>query len=294
VKIGVTLPQFTADPDRFMSGVERVEGMGFDSMWLFDHLWPLGGKRERPILESWTSLGFIAEATTDADIGTLVTRASLRHPAILAKMAATVGSIAPGRLTVALGSGDHLNRPENEAFGAPFFREAERAPQLVSTLETVARYLKTGSVTLHDDFVDIEELPASPRTDVGPRVWLGGRSVEVLEAAGRIADGWNGWGANLETFAADARKVTALAGTRPFEVSWAGQVILADDDAKARERLGDRDPTQFVVGSPETVRTALTSAITAGATHLIVALPDAGDVGAYEHLAASVEPLRTA
>lgn len=290
-KIGVTLPQFTDDPDRFISGAENARSFGFDSVWVFDHLWPLGGVRERPILECWTALSYVAAAVTDVDIGTLVTRSSLRNPALLAKMAATLGAIAPGRVIVGLGSGDALNRDENRAFGAPFYSGADRIGQLVSTLEVLQRFLKTDRAELKDGFADVS-IPSSPRVSEPVRVWLGGRSVEVLEIAGRIADGWNGWGANLDGFAEDASKAKAVAGTRAFEISWAGQVVLGATDALAAERLGDRDPARFVTGGPATIRRRLTRAIEAGATHLIVALPDAGKRGAFEDLAEVVEPLR--
>jgi alkanesulfonate monooxygenase SsuD/methylene tetrahydromethanopterin reductase-like flavin-dependent oxidoreductase (luciferase family) len=291
VKIGVTLPQFTADPERFLSAVERAAELGFDSVWVFDHLWPLGGNRERPILECWTALSYLAFRTS-LQIGTLVTRASLRHPALLAKMAATVGAIAPGRLIVTIGSGDHLNKAENESFGLPYYKGEDRAAQLVSTIEVVQRYLKAPTADLDDAYVSVRSLPSSPRALPSPPVWVGGRSVELLEVAGRIADGWNGWGANLETFADDALKVRALAADRPFEVSWAGQVMLADSDSAARTKLGERNPAQFVVGGPATVGAELRRAVDGGATHLIVALPDAGSPRAYEALAVTVAGLR--
>lgn len=290
-KIGVTLPQFTDDTQRFISGVERVQELGFDSMWLFDHLWPLGGERERPILECWTALSYVAAATTDVEIGTLVTRSSLRNPTILAKMAATVGAIAPGRLIVTIGSGDHLNKDENTAFGAPYYEGGDRVGQLVSTVEVVQRFLKTDKAELKDRFAEVS-IPTSPRSEGAVRVWVGGRSAELLEMAARIADGWNGWGVNLDTFAKDAAKIAARAGTRAFEISWAGQVVLAASDAAAKERLGDRDPTRFLVGGPETVRGRLVEAVAAGATHLIVALPDAGRAGAFEELAEAIGPLK--
>lgn len=290
-KFGVTLPQFTDDPDRFVSGARKARDLGFDSVWVFDHLWPLGGKRERPILECWTALAHLAAAVDHVGIGTLVTRSSLRAPALLAKMAATVGAIAPGRLTVGLGSGDSLNEAENTAFGAPFYEGGDRIGQLVSTLEVLQRFLKTGRAELNDEFVDVS-IPSSPRVAEPVPVWVGGRSVEVLEVAGRIADGWNGWGANLETFAEDAAKVRSVAGTRPFEISWAGQVILAGSDAEAEAELGARDPAQFVTGGPAAVRRALAGAIEAGATHLVVALPHVDRPGALESLAEALGPLR--
>jgi alkanesulfonate monooxygenase SsuD/methylene tetrahydromethanopterin reductase-like flavin-dependent oxidoreductase (luciferase family) len=284
-RIGVTLPQFTDDAQRFTDGARAAIEQGFDSVWVFDHLWPLGGKRERPILECWTSLAHLAATTDRVEIGTLVTRSSLRNQGVLVKMAATVGTIAPGRTIIGLGSGDAMNRSENEAFGAPFYSGKHRTEQLVATLEVLLRGLKTGRAT-HGQV----DLPLSPQPAEPVRVWLGGRSVEVLEVAGRIADGWNGWGANLDAFALDAAKVKSVAGTRAFQISWAGQVIVAENDAAARDILGDRDPAQFVTGSPETVRGELAKAIEAGATHLIVALPQATPE-AYSMLAAALAPL---
>ena len=292
VRIGVTLPQFTGDAGAFRSGARRAADLGFDSLWVFDHLWPLGGDRDRPILESWSTLGYLAEMTEDITIGTLVTRASLRHPVLLAKAAATVAAVAPGRLVVALGSGDDLNQAENQAFGASYFTGAERMEHLVATVTLLQKYLQGDVVTLAERFASVSNLPPSPAVEPVPPVWLGGRSPELLDLAGRLAGGWNGWGANLDAFAEDAAKVGAMAGDRAFEISWAGQVILGATDADAWSKLGERDPAAYVVGGPETVRSELARAVTAGASHLIVALPQAGKPGAYEALAEAVGPLR--
>jgi alkanesulfonate monooxygenase SsuD/methylene tetrahydromethanopterin reductase-like flavin-dependent oxidoreductase (luciferase family) len=294
VRIGVTLPQFSDARATFLDGARRAVDLGFDSLWVFDHLWPLSGERERPILECWSTLAFLAEATTEVGIGSLVTRASLRHPVLLAKAAATVAAIAPGRLSIGLGSGDHLNEGENDSFGAPYYTGTERMEQLVATVTLMQRFFQEKAVTLDEHFVSVSDLPTSPVLPVAPSVWLGGRSAELLELAGRLAGGWNGWGANLDAFVEDAARVRAIAGERPFEISWAGQVILGDDDSDAAARLGARDPAQYVTGGPETIRTELERAITAGAGHLIVALPAAAKPGAYEALAETVAPLRWA
>lgn len=294
VRIGVTLPQFTDDRATFLDGVRRAIDLGFDSLWVFDHLWPLSGERERPILECWSTLAFLAEETTEVGIGSLVTRASLRHPVLLAKAAATVAAIAPGRLIVGLGSGDHLNKGENDSFGAPYFTGTERMQQLIATVTLMQKFFREDVVTLDDRFVSVSDLPTSPSLSAPPSVWLGGRSAELLALAGRLAGGWNGWGANLDAFVEDAARVRAIAGARPFEISWAGQVILGEDEDDAAARLGTRDPTQYVTGGPEAIRTELERAVAAGAGHLIVALPDAGRPGAYEALAEVVGPLRWA
>lgn len=293
VLVGTTLPQFTDDPDRFIAGAKRAEELGLDSIWLFDHLWPLTGGSSRPIIECWTALAWIAAETTSIRIGTLVTRSSLRHPAVLAKMAATVGAVAPGRLTVTIGSGDELSRGENEAFGIPYFAEDERIEQLLSTVRLVHSFLNAPSVDQHDPFVDIDGLVTAPLPSPAPDVWVGGRSDEVLEIAGTVAEGWNGWGGGAKRFAQDAATVAGYAGERPVEISWGGLVMLGQDDRAAADKMGKRDGKGWLVGGPETVAARLRQFVEVGARHVIATFPDPSTEGVYELLAEEVKPRLT-
>ncbi|HEX2059038.1 MAG TPA: LLM class flavin-dependent oxidoreductase [Actinomycetota bacterium] len=283
VRVGVTLPQFTDDASVFDDGVRRAQDLGFDSIWVLDHLWPLHAKH-RPILEGWTSLAWAAAATTEITVGTLVTRSSLRHPAVLAKMAATVSEIAPGRLCVGIGSGDNLNAAENLGFGIPYWTGDDRKSQLASTVEVLHRFREDGALTIADDFVAIDGLPAGP----GPRsysIWVGGRSVAVLDVAGRLADGWNAWAVPPEEVANAAAALRKIARDRPFDVTWGGQVVVAETDEQARARLGKRNPVHYVTGSPATVGRYLRSLVEAGAQHLVLASPFASERKSYELLA---------
>ena len=291
VLLGVTLPQFTADPERFLDGARRAEVAGLDSIWMFDHLWPLSGNKERPVLEGWTTLGYLAAATERIRIGTLVTRSSLRHPAVLAKMAATVGEIAPGRVIIGIGSGDDMSRGENEAFGLPYWDGDDRVDQLRSTVEMLGAFFNEEQLTLYDDFADVASLPVSPRPPVRPSVWVGGRSGDALEVAGLLGDGWNGWGGTAERFAQDAAIVADFAGSRPFELSWGGLIALGTDHDDAIGRLDGRDPKMHLVGSPAEVAGELNGFVEAGARHLIAAFPDPWLPGTYESFAAEVRPL---
>jgi alkanesulfonate monooxygenase SsuD/methylene tetrahydromethanopterin reductase-like flavin-dependent oxidoreductase (luciferase family) len=282
VRVGVTLPQFTDDAAVFTDGVRRAEALGFDSLWVFDHLWPLGA-RGRPILEGWTSLAWLAATTGDVTIGTLVTRSSLRHPAVLAKMAATVAAIAPGRVCVGMGSGDTMSAEENLAFGIPYWSGDDRTDQLASTVEVLHRCRGEEPVTYSDDFAEIEDLPAAP----GPRdysIWVGGRSVAALDLAGRLADGWNAWSASPEEVSNAAAALRKIAGDRPLELTWGGQVLVEATDDAARARLGKRNPARYLVGSPDTVGRYLRSLVDAGVEHLVLATPLASDPRSYELL----------
>ena len=291
LKFGVTLPQFTQDRDRFLDGARRAEHLGYDSAWVFDHLWPLSGGRERPVLESWTALAYLATATERIGIGTLVTRSSLRHPVLLAKMVATVGEAARGRLVCAVGSGDKLSRAENVAFGIAYFEHDDRINQLASTVEILTAYTSEGVVSQSDGFLNVKDLATSPRPQPAPGIWVGGGARSVLRLAGEGADGWNLWGPGAARFERAARTVSEAAGERPIEISWAGQVMVAESDDDARAKLAGRDAGQFVAGGPATVAAQLDGFIQAGATHLIAAFLDAGDKGSYELFAESVIPL---
>lgn len=286
VRLGVTLPQFTDDATVFTEGIRRGEDLGFDSLWVFDHLWPLGA-RGRPILEGWTSLAWLAAHTREVTVGTLVTRSSLRHPAVLAKMAATVSEVAPGRVCVALGSGDQASAAENLAFGIPYWTGPDRMDQLASTVEVLHRARDAADVTYSDDFVELQGLPAAP----GPRdysIWVAGRSVDALDITGRLADGWNAWAASPDEFAHAADALRKVAGDRPLELTWGGQVVVGDTDEAAEQRLGSRNPASYVVGGPDKVGRYLRSLVDAGVQHLILATPFASDPASYELLAGPV------
>lgn len=274
-----------------MAGARRAESAGLDSIWLFDHLWPLSGGRDRPVLEAWSSLAYLAGATEAIRIGTLVTRSSLRNPALLAKMIATCGAIAPGRVTVGIGSGDEASRAENEAFGIPYYAEADRIAQLTGTVRLVRDYLHELSVDRDDRFAGAQGLVPSPRPVPPPRMWVGGRSDDVLSTAALIADGWNGWGGTAKTFERDARQVLAYAEDRAVELSWGGICVVGATDAAARAKLGSRDPDTTIWGGPERLAEQLRRFVAAGARHIVVTPAGSADPAAAEILGAEVRPL---
>ena len=288
VKIGVTLPQFTSDADAFVDGARRAEDLGLDSVWVFDHLWPLGGSRQHPVLECWTALAWLAAATSRIGIGTLVTRSSLRNPALLASMAATVARVAPGRVTVGLGSGDDKSRDENEAFGIPYLAGEARLRQLRSTLEVLMQARAGRQVDVSDDTVTVRGLPAASPADL--RLWVGGWGPRVVRLAAERADGWNAWGGGAARFEAAVLALRAAARGRAVEATWGGTLVLGTDENDARAKLGRRDPTAYVVGGPEQVAAELRTLAAAGAGHLIVSFHDARDPSALELLASEVVP----
>ena len=126
MKVGVQLPEVEWEvPFPELIGMAQLaEEVGFDSVWLGDHLLydlPVG---PRGPWEVWTSLAALAASTTTIELGPLVACTSFHAPAMLAKMAATVDAISGGRLIVGLGAG--WNTPDYRAFGFPYDHRVSR------------------------------------------------------------------------------------------------------------------------------------------------------------------------
>ena len=101
--------------DDLVTSAEHTERTGWDGLWLADHFMPNGARSSAPRLEAWTTIAAIAARVGRVHVGVLVTGNTYRHPAVLAKMAATVDHICEGRLVLGLGAGWQEN--EHEAYG---------------------------------------------------------------------------------------------------------------------------------------------------------------------------------
>ena len=178
VKLGITLPSFREDPERALAIAAAAEAAGLDGVFLYDHLFrrAADGTR-RPALELLSMMGAVAAETRRIAIGSLVARATLRPPAVLASGFDTVLRIAgPGRVLAALGAGDGASEEEMVSFGLEF----GDVPYRVSALR---------------DAVDATR-------DRGCPVWVGGHDPAVREVAAAHADGWNKWGSGVRSFRA--------------------------------------------------------------------------------------------
>jgi alkanesulfonate monooxygenase SsuD/methylene tetrahydromethanopterin reductase-like flavin-dependent oxidoreductase (luciferase family) len=110
VKLGIIVPQgwredlAGRDFETMVGVARRVEELGLDSIWLYDHLQTRAGDPDR-VLECWTSLAALARETSRLRLGQIVTCALYRNPGLLAQMAATVDAASGGRVVVGVGAG---------------------------------------------------------------------------------------------------------------------------------------------------------------------------------------------
>jgi alkanesulfonate monooxygenase SsuD/methylene tetrahydromethanopterin reductase-like flavin-dependent oxidoreductase (luciferase family) len=250
LRVGVTVPQFRHDAEAAVAVARRAEAAGLDGVFVFDHLWPIG-QRMRPALHSRSLLGALAAETERVALGTLVARVGLVPDAVLVHSLVSLHRMTGDRLIAGLGTGDSLNREENEAYGVPFAPAADR----ISSVVDCCRRLRAAGVT----------------------TWVGGRSAAVREAS-KAADAWNGWGIDAETFAAEAP-------TGPL-VTWGGQVLIGRTREEADAKLRAHGPRPGLVsGTVDDLRRHLDALVTAGASWAVCAPLDVGtDPAAVEML----------
>jgi probable F420-dependent oxidoreductase len=194
---------------------QHAEAVGFDSLWLSDHLLydfgtksDLSGAPPWGMWECWSMLSSVAAVTTRVEIGTFVACTSFRNPALLAKMADTVDEISGGRLILGLGSG--YQEIEFRAFGYPFDHLIGRFEEALQIIHTLVR---TGEIDFHGKYYDAERCilrPRGPRSK-GPPILIGARQPRTLRLAAQYADYWNGLGVNQPEKLAPEREVVDAA-----------------------------------------------------------------------------------
>jgi alkanesulfonate monooxygenase SsuD/methylene tetrahydromethanopterin reductase-like flavin-dependent oxidoreductase (luciferase family) len=194
-KFGCQLPQNTTDIDYILAVAKECESLGYDSVWVYDHLAPYWIKSHSS-LESWTLLSAVSMHTSKIKIGTLVTNTNLRNPALLAKMASTLDSISGGRLILGLGVGDRMSIDELQSYGFRFPPLQDRITLLRETIIAL-RGLWTGDeTTFQGKALNISNAVCrpKPKQNPGPAIWVGGKHARVLQVTAELADGWNCWG----------------------------------------------------------------------------------------------------
>jgi probable F420-dependent oxidoreductase len=237
VKVGVQLPEVEriVRRDEFAAMARAAEEVGFDSVWVGDHL--LYHDPERGPWDCWTTLAWLAGITERVSLGPLVACTAFHPPGVLARQAAAVDELSGGRLVLGLGAG--WNEPEFRAFGLPFDHHVSRFEE---AFEIVRRLLGGEHVTFHGRFHDVDGAVLLPPPARRPKLMIGANAPRMLSIALPHVEVWNTWfaryGNTVEGFARHNAEIDAAAvaaGRDPKEVERSACVLVALEGAGSRQ-----------------------------------------------------------
>ena len=187
---GVFLPQLRMSFATVEAKARVAEELGYHSVWLMDHL-AAPAAPEHDTLEGWTLAAALASRTAIIRLGHLVTANPLRHPAVLAKMAATVDLISGGRLELGLGWGSVEDELVTYGFGAAPPRV--RAAQLGEAIEVIELMFAGEPFDFDGEHYQLKGAIGRPRPGAGRvPVHIGGAGRRLtMPLVARHADWWN-------------------------------------------------------------------------------------------------------
>ena len=188
MKIGIQLPEVEREVrwPEYLAMARAAEEVGFESVWLGDHL--LYDGPERAPWEAWTLLSALAAATRTVRLGPLVACAGFHPPAVLAKMASTIDEVSGGRFVLGLGSG--WNRREFDAFGIPYDKRVSRFEEAFAIISGL---LRGERVTLDGAFHKADDVVLLPTPARQTPIMIGSNGKQMLGIALPHAQAWNTW-----------------------------------------------------------------------------------------------------
>ncbi len=320
-------PNFpTLDSQVALQSARAADVLGFDSLWVADHLM-LG--KDQAILEGWTTLAAIAGATSHARLGIIHQAHFFRHPAVAAKMVATLDQLSGGRFIYFADTGTRAG--EHHAYGLNYPDAMEdRMPDFLEGLElTLALWQTTADkpLTFEGRFYHVKDAVCTPPpvSQPHPPIWFGESHPLTLQACARYGQGWNSVPVGLSEM---QRRLGTLqlaceqAGRSidDLEISYEVQILIAPSRAAIREKLKamlaltppdtrtptDADFVAFVsgesdeypryltdtgfVGTPDEVIQQIQTYRAIGVSHFMLWFLDAPDMKGMELFAKHVMP----
>lgn len=305
LKLGANCWNQYTDWPAFLEAQRRADTLGFDSIWTWDHLYPIVGSDDGPILEPYTAMAAVAQVTQRATIGLMVGANTFRNPALTAKMVTTLDHISRGRAV--LGIGAAWFEPEHVAYGIEYGASpGERLRWLGEALPVMRGMLHGEEPSSSGPRYTL----ANVRNDPPPvqqhlPILIGGSGPKVtLRLVAQYGDACNLGGTvesvrekdailrrHCDEVGRDHREIERTAGM--------GTVIIRDSRAEA-ERVQKRIFQQNgqaelwkdqPVGTPEDVAERFAPFLEIGYRHLICGFPSPYDEESMTRLAAEVRPM---
>jgi F420-dependent oxidoreductase-like protein len=295
IKFGIFLPFYAFQaktPTEHFENLKTIvlesERLGYDSVWLDDHLM----YSNWPILDCWTTLGALSSITSKIRLGTMVSCNQHRNPALLAKIAATLDVLSNGRLEFGIGAG--IQEAEHTAYGFGFPKLRVRVQQMEEALEVVTKLWTQKKANFQGKHYSLKEAICLPKPIQipYPPITVGGcEEKHTLKVTAKYANRFD-WGF-LPTVEAYKRKLGVLedhcdaAGKNFGEIErscWpSGQVLVAQDQKTLDEKVKKLKPSKMsledyekrtLAGTPDECRQRLQVYTDLGVNYFILYFAD--------------------
>ena len=287
MKFGVTIPNNwgVEDPKQVLAMGPLAEDLGYDSLWVMDHLFNTGYIRERledrPYYHPMSTLSYLAATTSRIMLGTSVLVLPYHNPVELAKYAATLDQISGGRVTLGVGVG--AMPEEFQALGIPMRQRGSLTDECIAVMKEL---WTSSNPTYHSSRWNFDNLLFSPKPLQKPHIplWIGGSSPGALRRAATSGDGWHPTGLSPEDFSLGRREIgeqATAAGRDPDAITMSMRIEVevhggpSSERAAGRARVPGDDPGQMIA--------ALEAYQSAGVEHAVLAL-NSGDVPSIKTL----------
>lgn len=188
IAVGFCLATFGTRYEQLREAAQHIDALGFASLHVWDHYVSWDDPRES-VLEAWTTIAALAEATTRVRVGPMVASVVNRHPGRMAKVAATLHELSGGRCDLGIGSG--VGGPEQESFGILVGGAEERVARLAEALQIIPALWTGEPVTFHGDYYQLNDAIASPLQRPAPRLIVAAAQPGTARLAGYYGDGVN-------------------------------------------------------------------------------------------------------
>ncbi len=305
VRFGVQTPQQNCSWQDLVSAWKTVDQAGYDTLFAFDHYFPIFSDPSGPCFEGWVGLSALAVQTSRVEVGLLVTGNTYRNPALLAKMAATLDHATGGRLILGIGSG--WFEFEHKAYGFPFYTTAERIRRFDEALQIIKSLWTQKQTTFNGKYYSLQNAWCEPKPVRQPYspILIGAAGEKMnLKVVAKHANIWNTFG-SPEVFRNKLQVLKEHCATvgrnfNEIEVSWAGFGLVCDSESTKQEALRKiaatwgRTPEEMdqtaLVGTVDEIRARMDAFIKVGVTHFIVGASAPFDHASIRRFADQVIP----
>jgi alkanesulfonate monooxygenase SsuD/methylene tetrahydromethanopterin reductase-like flavin-dependent oxidoreductase (luciferase family) len=234
IPIGLNLTTIGVSSAWWIESAQHAESAGFAGVWSWDHFVSRGRKSD-PVLECWTTLTAAAATTTRIKVGSFISNVMNRHPAVLARMLATLWDQSSGRVELGIGVGG--SGPELHMYGIERPEPGVRVRILEEAVAVIRLLWSGGPVDYSGEFFSLDGAWAHPAPEPPPRIIVGGEKPGGARLAARVGDGWTTNAADYEQLLPVHLEELAAHGRSRAEVAHLLAVDVSRDEPLDRQPL---------------------------------------------------------